>query len=49
MQFSPKQNIYVFNWNSLELDDKLNASGEIVKGFKKFNKDKDDLNKKYFK
>jgi hypothetical protein len=49
MQFSPKENVYLFNWNSLELDDKLNASTEIVKGFKKFNKDKDDLNKKYFK
>ncbi len=49
MQFSPKENVYLFNWNSLELDDKLNASNEIVKGFKKFNKDKDDLNKKYFK
>jgi ribosomal protein L31E len=49
MKFSPKDNIYFFDWNSLQLDDNLNASGEIVKGFKNFNKDKDDLNKKYFK
>jgi ribosomal protein L31E len=49
MKFSPKDNIYFFDWNSLQLDDNLNASAQILKGFKKFNQDKDDLNKKYFK
>jgi hypothetical protein len=49
MKFSPKDNIYFFDWDSLELDDKLQASDPIKKGFKKFNNDKNDLNKKYFK
>lgn len=49
MKFSPKDNIYFFDWDSLELDDKLQASTQIVKGFKKFNDDKDNLNRKYFK
>ena len=49
MKFSPTDNIYFFDWDSLELDDKLQASTQIVKGFKKFNDDKNDLNRKYFK
>jgi ribosomal protein L31E len=49
MKFSPKENIYFFDWDSLELDEKLQASTDIVKGFNKFNNDKNDLNRKYFK